>query len=370
MNTEENQNQAQVSEPAERTHAPRSMSKWPAVLACPCFEGKEFSEAAKKGTEVHERLAEWLTAYVEKGTVPEYETTLDFYEAGALRCAKDLIQFANASGIDRKDIKVEAHVRIDDDASGYADCLWNGENGAFVFDFKTWRNASRDYTPQLAGYAVAACPADAPDDYRVTLAVGYGDYKEYDMQFTTLGECREWYRKAMAAFDNRASAQPKQCAWCELCKYNSTCPAFRAIAQKVIDTPSLRDAPVMWAELPSARKAQLLVMADTVVKWGNSIKDLGKDSIVSGEVIEDPMNGIKYDVRESGGRKSPRCEDSCRMLKGLGVTDAEIRKYLKISAADLKEILKAHGIKGKEADALIDDVSDRGNGSTIMFRKS
>lgn len=359
-----------------RTHAVRSMSRWPAVIDCQCFESKEFTQAAQKGTDTHALLAGWLTAYKHTGTLPEMPPDLDFVEQGAYRCARDIVAQSTAQGCAYCDLDIEAKVRIaDTNIHGYVDALWfNGgieePKGITIFDFKTFRNPSRDYTAQLAGYAVAACRDRFGEDYPVTLVIGYGDYNKYDVQQVTLKDCCEWYRKAMESFDKRDSgeAEPKQCAWCELCKHSATCPAFKAIATKVAQEPTLKNAPESWGELSTPRKAQLLVLAETVAKWAEQVRDKAKEDLLNGAVIEDSANAIKYGLRQTKGRKIPRTEDACRMLKDNGATDSELRAVLKIGATECKAVLKEHGIKGKKADELIDNVCDFSTPTSIMVR--
>lgn len=356
----------------ETKHHARSMSQWSAILECPCYESKGGSANATKGTEVHAKLEAWLNYLKEHNRLPEVDRgDLDMYEYGAWRCAEMIAYRCPDPSL----LHVEEWVKINDEHGIYGkpDCYWFGCDGTlFVFDFKTFFNVGRDHTPQLAGYAVAILGErkGEDDNMRVRLIVGYGDSKEVDEQGVSLCECRHIYDRAMTAFDKRDNdtGTPKQCAYCEFCKHASTCGAFRQIAEAVTEREDLANAPTNWATLPVDRKAQLGVLAETVSKWADLIREKIKEDLQNGGSVEDEAHGIKYGLQERSGRKTPRTEDACRMLKSRGATDDDIRKALSISTADIKAALRELGIKGKAADMLIADVCDFGKPTQSLVR--
>lgn len=356
----------------ERTHSSRSMSKWCAVIDCQCFESKEYTQTAQKGTDTHALLAGWLTTYKETGKLPDMPSDLDFVEQGAYRVAEKVAARLRDSNVSPKALCIEQRVHIaETDIYGFVDILWESAVGVSIVDFKTFYNPSRDYTAQLAGYGYAyATEHNLPDNTNVMLEVMYGDNNNGSILCTTVARCKEIYEQAMAAFDVRdaGTAEPKQCAWCELCKHSATCPAYKAIATTVAQEPRLKNAPEAWSELPVAHKAQLLVLAETVTKWADQVREKAKEDLLNGAVIEDVDNAIKYGLRHTKGRKIPRTEDACRMLKENGATDAELRSVLKLGATECKAILKEHGIKGKKADELIDNICDFTSPSAVMVR--
>lgn len=361
------------TETTERAHAKRSMSRWCAMLECACFESKPATEATNKGTAVHDKLAGWLTEYKKTGALPAKPESLDFVEAGAYRAAQIIVERLNAEHLTKDALMIEERVQIEGtDVYGYVDVMWQSDTFLTVLDFKTFYNPSRDYTAQLAGYAYAyATQHGLPDNMNVKLIVAYGDNPTMPTLITTIKWCKETYSVAMAAFDKRdaGEAQPQQCAWCDLCVHATTCPAAQAIVKHITTEPKYNEALTAWADLPVVKKAQLLVLAETVVKWADAVRENAKADLLAGLVIEDEENGIKYGLRTTKGRKTPRTEDCCRMLKAQGVTDDELRAVLKIGATEAKTLLKEHGIKGKEADALIDNVCDFSAPSSVMVRQ-
>ena len=351
-------------------HHTRSMSQWSAILECPCYESSGGSANATKGTEVHAKLETWLNHLKEHGILPEIDRgDLDRYEYGAWMCAETVANFCPDTSI----LHIEEWVKIDDERGIYGkpDCYWFSVDGTLnVLDFKTFRNVGRSHFPQLAGYAVAIL--GKPEDLKapVCLIVRYGDSTEVDLSYTDYEECATFYRLAMEAFDKRdnGTGTPKQCAYCDFCKHAATCGAYRQIAETVTQRQDLATAPENWNALPVERKAQLKLIAETVVKWADKITEKCKEDLLNGGVIEDAEHGIKYGLQERSGKKTPRTEDACRMLKSRGATDDDIRGALSISATGIKAVLRELGIKGKAADALIADVCDFGEPTQSIVR--
>jgi hypothetical protein len=174
----------------------------------------------------------------------------------------------------------------------------------------------------------------------------------------------------MEAFDmaDRGEAQPTQCNWCELCANAATCPAFKAVAEAVAK-PALANVTEQWETLPTERKAQMLVLAETVCKWAEAVREKAKADLMSGTFIADLVNGIEYSLRNVSGCKTPRTADACKLLMGLGVSADEIRGELSMSAASLKKLLKGAGLKGKAIDEALEAVCDVGAGFVQMVRK-
>ncbi|MGN0885703.1 MAG: DUF2800 domain-containing protein [Candidatus Spyradenecus sp.] len=364
---------AETAQAAKPAHHPRSMSRWPAILACPCYEGKDYSADASKGTDVHAKLADWLTTYKTEGKLPTVDTAeLDLFEAGAWRCAQYVVDRMKADGAEPGDLHVEELVKIEESGIyGRPDAWWiDWEGYIVVFDFKTFYNPGRDYFPQLAGYAVAIGQG-LEDKTGVCTVIGYGDHAEVLDELTNLEACRATYAEAMDCFGAReaGNAEPMQSNWCDLCKHAATCKACVAIAERVTEDQTLANAPAQWDALTTERRAQMMVLAETVEKWAAAVREKAKETLMAGGEIADAENGIAYGLIEMRGRKKPRTADACRMLKSRGATDEALRAVLTVSATDVKAILKGLGVKGKAADALVDSVCDFGTPSVSMKRK-
>lgn len=354
-------------------HHPRGMSKWPAILACGCFTGKGESQDAAYGTEMHGALAKILTAYREDGELPPCDPDASFHLAGVYRAAAMIRDCMYLQGVQPSNLHIEERVTLEDGVFGTAD-IWYTANhrDIFVWDFKTFRNPGRDYTAQLAGYAAAIAseyPMNVVANQRYHLRIVYGDSPEVDDHTLTYGDCIKIRGEAMAAFDkaDKGEAQPTQCNWCELCANAATCPAFRAVAE-VVTKPIYASIPAQWETLPVEQKAQMLVLAETVCKWSDSVREKAKADLMSGATIEDEANAIRYCLRNVSGRKTPRTAEACRMLLERGVEPDALRGKLTLAVRSIKELLKTVGVKGKAADELIAQVCDIAEGTVQMVR--
>jgi hypothetical protein len=359
----------------ELKHHTRGMSKWPAILACACYEGTEGGKNAEFGTEKHAYLAAQLAYLRDNGALPPRDEAADFFDAGCRRVAERIRDSLIANNVQPSAMHIEERCTMEDGTYGTAD-LWfcNEETSRlFVWDFKTFRNPGRDYTAQLAGYALAINQTRELEGklplHETNLRVAYGDSAEVDCVMLSLAELQDITAEAMAAFDaaDKGEAQPTQCNWCELCANASTCPAFKAVAETVTK-PIYASIPAQWETLPMERKAQMLVLAETVVKWADAVREKAKADLMGGATIEDEENGIKYCLRSVSGRKTPRTADACKMLMGKGVSADEIRGELTMSAASVKKLLKAAGLKGKAIDEALSAVCDVTAGSVQMVR--
>ena len=133
----------------EKIHAKYSPSRYPALLACSCFESKPPTADTFKGSEVHSKLESFLTELKSKGNLEGVDTsTLDCFEWSAYKLA----QYVEQVCPDVHSIMVEQKITLDDDTWGWCDIAWVDGDEIVVIDFKTFKNISRTYEAQLAGY--------------------------------------------------------------------------------------------------------------------------------------------------------------------------------------------------------------------------
>lgn len=360
---------AKTTNTNERPHSHLGMSRWPALFACAHFESKptdETSTDAFKGTEVHETLADFLNGYKQGKDLSEIDpNTLDMFEASALRCAMWVAQQTPSDVL-----LVEERIEITPEIYGYCDVAWFDElnNQLVVLDFKTFRNVSRDYTAQLAGYGYGLALKYNP--LTIKLCTWYGDNgKQPEPLVVSIADCREYYQKVIEIVDKKSETKPTCCGWCEYCAKNGTCEAFKAVAVKTT-TPTLQKATEAenWALMSAADKVKLLVIAEIATKWAGAVRDLAKTDLENNIPLVDDDSGVKYELRFTRGRLSPKTPEACRMLVEKGVDADDIKKYLSINATGIKALLKDKGLKTKEIDALLEEVSERGNGSYSMVK--
>lgn len=382
----ETQNKASEGEllavPGPTGHHARGMSRWPAVLACPAFEGREASADAAEGTRLHALLAGWLEAMRAGDLEPEVDVgALSFHEAGAWRAFKTIRQAAIDLGLPFGDLRVETRVTLFDAANrdvvfGTADALLvDAERGVVhVWDFKSFYNPGRDYSAQLLGYGLGAALASKTPIERIRWTVLYGDHAESESGEATKAEAMSVFQRAMAAFDNRAAhvpATPAQCAWCELCRHFAGCQACANVAHGVQGLEQVGDGkpgPGRWAGLPTTRKAQLLVIAEFASKWADAVRSAAKADLLAGEAIADPAHGIAFALRETRGRLKLDVDALWAAAKAKGVPAAAFRACLKPDATEAKKVLRAAGLTAKAADDVLESCGVRGAGSQTLVR--
>lgn len=360
------------SAPAPTGHHPHGMSRWPAVLACPCFEGRESSADAALGTKVHAFLAWLLTELKERGRLPEVDTaSLSIHEAGALRAARWVADTLREEMVWPRALSIEERVTVFDAAHketvfGTADCLWVHGSTVTVVDFKTFWNPGRDYLPQLAGYGYGAACASKTEVTHIRCVVAYGDHAGVDEQVITKEDAARICARALTAFGG--SCEPKQCAWCELCTKFSGCPACVRTALPLAEPEGKKKLAESWSGLTSLRKAQLLVLAEFAGKWAEAVRESAKADLLAGEVLEDPENGISYVLRSTRGRLKLDCDALWAAAKERGVTKEAFKSCLKPDATEAKKALRAAGLTAKAADDLLETCGSRGAGSQTLVR--
>ena len=379
------------------------MSKWPAALACPCFEGKEESADAALGTKVHATLAGLLVVLRERGRLPEVDAAgLSFHEAGAWKAAQTIEAELRVCGASPRALRVEERVSLyypgtKEHVFGTADALFVHDGAVHVFDFKTFFNPGRDYMPQLQGYGLAAARASKEEIDTVVCSVLYGDAPaKAERLVCSKADCEAVAERALDTLASsredldKAGAEPTQSAWCELCKHFATCPACVAVVSEItkggdgqVDAgrcpatpggdvvPSTPGAPAAcpdWAGLTVERKAQLMVIAEFASKWADAVRAKAKADMLAGEAIADPANGIAYTLRETRGRLKLDCDALWAAAKGRGVTAADFRACLKPDATEAKKVLRAAGLSAKAADEVLESCGTRGAPSLTLAR--
>ena len=391
--------------PAPTAHHPLGMSKWPAALACPRFDGKDESADAAFGTGVHATLAWWLSELRERGRLPEVEAEgLSFHEAGAWKAAQTIEAELRVCGASPRALRVEERVSLyypgtKEHVFGTADALFVHDGAVHVFDFKTFFNPGRDYMPQLQGYGLAAARACKEEIDTVVCSVLYGDAPgKAERVVFDKADCEAVAERALDTLSTpreelaKAGAEPTQCAWCELCKHFATCPACHRVAVSaaeaglsvgeagkvpkdagVVRAETHPDVPVIgqmacWADMPSERKAQLMVIAEFAAKWADAVRAKAKADMLAGEVIADPANGIAYTLRETRGRLKLDCDALWAAAKSHGVSAAAFRACLKPDATEAKKVLRAAGLKATAADDVLESCGTRGASSQTLVR--
>ena len=132
---------------------------------------------------------------------------------------------------------------------------------------------------------------------------------------------------------------------------------------------TLADAPEHWPEYSPARKAQLCVLADAVIKWGEAVKENAAEDANAGEIIEDPAHGIYYGTQERKGRLViPDVQRAWEILK-QHLTAEGYRGCLSVNQRVLKSALKLAGMKPAEVNETIERCGNRLPSTLVFVRK-
>lgn len=350
------------------------MSKWPAVTNCPYFVSKPPSKYTHEGTARHKVL---------EGIIENWKETGEFEEDpcnDASWAASAIIQTANDLGVERSEVGCEKRVSVKvagEDIFGTVDAFVfsEGNNVLHVFDFKSFYNCERDYSAQLAGYALGVLSMPevkerVRDDVSVVCHVLYGDRRIDETREFSMHGIIDLCVTAVKAFSLRGKegVEPQQCAWCDLCANNAACPAMVAVVDKV--GPSIAEAtdPTAWQALPVTIRAQLVALADTLSKWASAVKDAAKQDLIDGIDIADEKLGIKYKLQKRSGKRTPRLDDACELLTVSGVDRESLKSAMSISYSGCEKLLRSLGIPKKEAASMLEPVCDIGEESVSIVR--
>ncbi|MCP4638871.1 MAG: DUF2800 domain-containing protein [bacterium] len=307
-------------------HSQFAPSSFPALRECPCFRGGVESDAASRGTFLHEAFALMLKGEdAPDGVEPD--------ELAGLEWARDYVDVHRDS-----DAPLEVEQRVEflgEDFEviyfGTADAI----GGAHFFDLKTGRKRDT-YRYQMLGYAAAIMQRDSLDNvtvHELYSAIQYAtSYNVQDVDaLSTIND--------IIATVHDPDKQPQPCDFCNWCADAATCPALNERALAVMDG---RDD---WALenyatseiLAPSEMAKALALAKQLEQWCKSVtyhaKELAK-------------NGVEIPGWEERERTVREIKDLPEAWKLSGIPQEEFLKCCKVKLGDLeKAYAKAHDIK-------------------------
>jgi PD-(D/E)XK nuclease superfamily protein len=187
-------------------------SKFPALEACIRFEGTPVdSEAARRGTDIHAEIAKWFRA-------PQ-----DFVISTEAQWALSEINRLNVNPILTEQVVMILDELGEEITSGTIDLVGESGEDLWIFDWKT--GDKRDYSAQLAAYALAVMD-DNKGFQKVVVAVCYVDLREteiYDLDYATANaRVLELYERWKA----RKTLSPTLCHYCDWCALKGSCEAW------------------------------------------------------------------------------------------------------------------------------------------------
>ena len=344
----------------ELKHHPEfSPSRLPAWAACPHFEGGGETADTRLGTELHRGLSLCLCGMAEESMDNGLE---DFVVARAARTIQEQLEafFGTEDYTASSEEKLELSAAYTDaivgrhvdipifgtaDVAAYA----HHEHKLFVADFKSFYSA-RDYEAQLAFYALAlaeklGCVNDTP----VRLAVVYGDREGSAVHDVTVAQCYSCVKDAIDKYENRESHKPKSCPWCSLCAKCGSC----TYAQDALAIEPFSPAEVTVAP---ERLPFLLLLATEIEKRISALREYAKKAAKeNGGYLVDANGKACYTLRTQT-KSTIDCWKLFELTRDK-VGEENFMLALSISKAKAEQLLKASGMKAKEAKELIAEAS-------------
>lgn len=364
--------QEEARENAVDRHHPYGPSRWPALLECPCWEGKGVGEDATKGVRLHAILEQLLKEDSPYDPVDEMELHV-VQIAGKIRQMADGAKILSEVTVRLPPPRgYHAHVQ---DIFGRLDVAWVTGPELHILDLKMVKSPERDNGPQLIAYAAGLLRELRNPAIRcVCLHVascdngGISDIGRFDIDhlFST-------YEADYIGIDNVAGTpkeerKPTQGGWCSICAH-FPCPACMAVAVKAKESLADVAQEGTWNALTPEKKAQNCVLAEFLIKLGEAIKAKAADDCKHGVRIEDPEHGIYYGLQERKGTLRLDVDAVWGLFKETGVGREEFVAVTKVDATKAAAALKAHGMTAREAKVRLEECGARGESSVAFVRK-
>lgn len=281
----------------ENKHHPLGCSNYNAWVHCINWKGSSGGKDASVGTEVH---GQFDRAFKEEGYEP------DSYVA---RWAVDAVRELAGTSHVETEVLLAGTSDIVKGVFGTADAVWTSfDNDGFIIniaDLKVFSDGTKDYTPQLMGYAcLYACAGQDPDK-RFRLHVLHGGICKVETIELTLGRCQE---VVGGILDLKRSGN----GGCHLCDYCSTCANVKECKEVMNAVTVVNDNAVDGFGALSL--PQKLVVLDAVDKLSKVLREEAKKKAEeNGGFIEE--DGIRYELKPWAGKA--KCRDLCELAGAI-----------------------------------------------------
>lgn len=244
---------------------------------------------------------------------------------------------------------------------GTADAIFSDHDGVLhIADFKTFSDGTKDYRPQLYGYAALSAMGSSDWDRKVVFHILHGGICKVETFESTIGWCTKYVEELLARHDGCHG--PCLCSWCSFCGKVKECSQVNNAVQVVKD-----NSPDVFGRMTLCQK---LVVLDAVDKMSKELRESAKDlARKNGGVLEQKDdNGnvqIRYEMKPWAGK--PVCED-LGLLAGRaksitlmhknrkgdfievpckGLTPEEFLKLCEVGKTSLVEAIKAKNADDK-----------------------
>ena len=324
-------------------HATLSPSKLDKLNECLHFEGKPAGPAAKRGTEIHEKLADAF----QRREAPKDPLLLRAYN----RAKQYLL---SVEGIEEKVQLLDDNLEVV--TFGTADLYGKGENGLVLVDFKSGSQPASSYYHQMAAYALMLMEQEDEESCTaVIIPVDDEENEAFAIDFT-----RESAAEVVWPLIDRVKAKaenPRENQFCNWCKRRSECPVWTLPAAEAI--APVREKLLFTQEdaltRPEAYMDAFKKLEGIFEDWG--IKDALKLKLEGGIAVP----GWKLQNRKGSQSVNDVEEVLLKVVKAVGTTKAA--SFLKVDAGKMAAAWKSFSsdplpveiVTGEGTTALVQD---------------
>ena len=327
-------------------HATLSPSKLDKLNECLHFEGKPVGPAAKRGTEIHEKLAD---------AFHRRETPADPLLLRAYNRAKAYI-----ARVDAIEEKVQLlNDQLEQVTFGTADLYGRGENDKLTLvDFKSGSQPASSYYHQMAAYALMLMDQeDEKECTAVIIPVDDDENEAFAIDFT-----REGASEVVWPLINRVKAKeenPRENQFCNWCAKRKECPVWTMPAAEAI-TP-VREK-LLFTESDALERPEQYMDAFKKLEgifesWG--IREALKSKLEAGI----PVPGWKLQTRKGASSVNDVEAVLREVVERIGYAKAS--KFVSIKASEMVKAWSAYTsgdlpagvevIEGEGTTALVQD---------------
>lgn len=325
-------------------HATLSPSKLDKLNECLHFEGKPAGPAAKRGTEIHEKLAD---------AFQRREAPADPLLLRAYNRAKQYI-----TRVDAIEEKVQLlNDQLEQVTFGTADLYGRGENDKLTLvDFKSGSQPASSYYHQMAAYALMLMDQeDEQECTAVIIPVDDDENEAFAIDFT-----RESASEVVWPLIERVKAKaenPRENQFCNWCAKRKECPVWVMPARETITLAEQKLAFTQEDALtrPEAYMDAFKKLEGIFEDWG--IKEALKSKLEAGVAVP----GWKLQTRKGSASVTDVEAVLTKVAKAVGTTKAS--QFLKVDASKMvkvwegftKDPLPVEIVTGEGTTALVQD---------------
>lgn len=277
-------------------HHEESPSRYPAWAECLDWIGNDRdTQSSTAGTDTHKEIQDDLDGKAEA----------ESYKA---RWAVGVLHDLAGEGTPiQSEVHLVGNVGRVKGIYGTADAMFSDHDGVLhIADFKTFSDGTKNYRPQLYGYAALSAMGSSDWDRKVVFHILHGGICKVETFDRTIGWCTKYVEELLARHDGCHG--PCLCSWCSFCGKVKECSQVSNAVQVVKD-----NNPDVFGRMTLCQK---LVVLDAVDKMSKELRESAKElARKNGGVLEqrdDQGNvQIRYEMKPWAGK--PKVDDICKL---------------------------------------------------------